>query len=62
MFIFVRGDANDGCSGELTFSKRFGFLESGKDIEQMMYHTGRAMDYIGIVRCTLSQPNIRLIF
>jgi hypothetical protein len=26
----------------------------GKDIENMMYHTGTAMDYIGIVRCTLS--------
>jgi hypothetical protein len=36
-------------SGELTFSKRFGFLESGEDLGNMMYHTGRAMDYIGIV-------------
>ncbi|KAJ5131999.1 pisatin demethylase, partial [Penicillium atrosanguineum] len=35
--------------GELTFSKRFGFLESGKDIESMMLHTGKAMDYIGIM-------------
>ena len=37
-------------SGELTFSNRFGFLESGKDLGDMMYHTGKAMDYIGIVR------------
>ena len=36
-------------SGELTFSKRFGFLESGEDLGDMMYHTGRAMDYIGMV-------------
>lgn len=36
-------------SGELTFSKRFGFLEQGKDLENMMHHTGKAMDYIGIV-------------
>jgi hypothetical protein len=36
-------------SGELTFSKRFGFLESGEDLNRMMYHTGNAMDYIGIV-------------
>ncbi|KAF2802374.1 cytochrome P450 [Mytilinidion resinicola] len=35
--------------GELTFSKRFGFLESGKDLGNMMYHTGKAMDYIGFV-------------
>ncbi|TVY91777.1 Cytochrome P450 monooxygenase [Lachnellula willkommii] len=35
--------------GELTFSNRFGFLESGKDLDDMMYHTGKAMDYIGIV-------------
>ncbi|KAJ5540493.1 cytochrome P450 [Penicillium frequentans] len=35
--------------GELTFSKRFGFLESGKDLNNMMYHTGRAMDYIGVI-------------
>lgn len=36
-------------SGEMTFSKRFGFLESGEDVENMMYHTGRAMDWIGMV-------------
>ncbi|PWY65419.1 pisatin demethylase [Aspergillus eucalypticola CBS 122712] len=35
--------------GELTFSKRFGFLEGGKDIDNMIYHTGKAMDYIGIM-------------
>ncbi|CAL5867471.1 uncharacterized protein PFLUO_LOCUS1690 [Penicillium psychrofluorescens] len=35
--------------GELTFSKRFGFLEQGKDLENMMHHTGKAMDYIGIM-------------
>ncbi|KAL4935106.1 hypothetical protein BDV06DRAFT_217668 [Aspergillus oleicola] len=35
--------------GELTFSKRFGFLEKGKDIGNMMHHTGQAMDYIGIM-------------
>ncbi|KAF9891923.1 hypothetical protein FE257_002886 [Aspergillus nanangensis] len=35
--------------GELTFSKRFGFLEQGQDIGHMMYHTGKAMDYIGIM-------------
>ena len=37
-------------SGELTFSKRFGFLESNEDIGDMMHHTAGAMDYIGIVR------------
>ncbi|KAL4802975.1 pisatin demethylase [Aspergillus unguis] len=35
--------------GELTFSKRFGFLESGHDLESMMLNTGKAMDYIGIM-------------
>ncbi|KAH8802544.1 cytochrome P450 oxidoreductase [Xylogone sp. PMI_703] len=35
--------------GELTFSQRFGFLGSGKDLYNMMYHTGRAMDYIGMI-------------
>ncbi|KAH0836163.1 hypothetical protein AYO21_04830 [Fonsecaea monophora] len=35
--------------GEITFSKRLGFIDSGEDIDRMMYHTGRAMDYIGMV-------------
>ena len=37
-------------SGELTFSRRFGFLDTGTDLEQMMHHTMKAMDYIGVVR------------
>ncbi|EXJ87226.1 hypothetical protein A1O3_04185 [Capronia epimyces CBS 606.96] len=35
--------------GELTFSKRIGFLETGQDVDQMMYHTGRFMEYTGVV-------------
>ena len=35
--------------GELTFSKRLGFLESGSDVNNMMYHTGRAMNYVGVM-------------
>ncbi|KAH8892297.1 cytochrome P450 [Thozetella sp. PMI_491] len=35
--------------GEITFSKRFGFLEAGKDLDNMMHHTAKAMDWIGIV-------------
>jgi len=50
--VTERGRAAADCrddSGELTFSKRLGFLDSGTDVDNMMYHTGRAMDYIGIV-------------
>lgn len=36
-------------SGEITFSKRFGFLEAGKDLDNMMLHTAQAMDWIGMV-------------
>jgi hypothetical protein len=39
--------------GEITFSKRLGFLEAGKDLDNMMRHTARAMDWIGIVRYPL---------
>lgn len=42
--------------GEITFSKRLGFLEAGKDLKNMMRHTARAMDWIGIVRF----PSFRL--
>lgn len=37
-------------SGEITFSKSFGFLESGKDVDDMMRNTGRVVDYTGTVR------------
>jgi hypothetical protein len=33
----------------MTFSKQFGFLESGKDLDDMLLHTARAMDWIGMV-------------
>ncbi|KAI1613804.1 cytochrome P450 oxidoreductase [Exophiala viscosa] len=35
--------------GELTFSKQFGFLKSGTDLDNMMHHTGKAMEYIGTI-------------
>jgi len=50
--------------GELTFSKRFGFLESGEDFEDMMHHTAKAMDYIGIVSApspTQTDPSLNPI-
>ncbi|KAK5242129.1 hypothetical protein LTR07_006551 [Exophiala xenobiotica] len=37
------------CSGELTFSKRIGFLETGQDVDRMMYHTSQFMHYTGVV-------------
>lgn len=33
--------------GEITFSKRFGFLEAGRDLEDMLKHTAAHMDYLG---------------
>lgn len=33
--------------GEVTFSKRFGFLEAGHDLEQMLHHTAQHMTYLG---------------
>lgn len=42
----------DGNRGEITFSKRFGFLEAGTDLHDMLHHTAEHMEYIGKV----SQP------
>jgi hypothetical protein len=45
--------------GELTFSKRFGFVETGQDIDNMMFHTANLMNYTDVVRTTqlpLSSP------
>lgn len=42
----------DASSGELTFSKRIGFLEQGKDVDDMMHHTAKMMDYTGVVSTT----------
>ena len=36
-------------SGEITFSKRFGFLEAGRDLEDMLKHTAAHMEYLGTV-------------
>ncbi|KAH0828225.1 hypothetical protein AYO21_03784 [Fonsecaea monophora] len=33
--------------GEITFSKRFGFLEAGHDLENMLHHTAQHMEYLG---------------
>ncbi|KIW94689.1 uncharacterized protein Z519_04666 [Cladophialophora bantiana CBS 173.52] len=33
--------------GEITFSKRFGFLEAGHDLENMLHHTAKHMEYLG---------------
>ncbi|KAJ9498131.1 hypothetical protein LTR99_009856 [Exophiala xenobiotica] len=33
--------------GEITFSKRFGFLEAGRDLEDMLHHTAKHMEYLG---------------
>ncbi|KAF2806023.1 cytochrome P450 [Mytilinidion resinicola] len=35
--------------GEITFSKRFGFLETGQDINDMMHHTANFMTYTGTI-------------
>lgn len=35
--------------GEITFSKRFGFLEAGTDLQDMLHHTALHMEYIGRV-------------
>jgi hypothetical protein len=32
-------------SGEMTFSKQFGFLESGEDMDNILLHTTSAMDW-----------------
>jgi hypothetical protein len=45
------------CSGELTFSKRIGFLETGQDVDQMMYHTGQFMKYTGVVSSYLHRSS-----
>jgi hypothetical protein len=36
-------------SGEITFSKRFGFMEAGEDVEHMLHHTANHMEYLGHV-------------
>lgn len=36
-------------SGQITFSKSFGFLEAGTDIQDMLRHTSDHMEYIGRV-------------
>ncbi|CAK7208760.1 hypothetical protein SCUCBS95973_000211 [Sporothrix curviconia] len=36
-------------TGEVTVSKRIGFLDTGKDVDQMMHYTGQALDYTGII-------------
>lgn len=41
------------CSGELIFSTRLGFLETGSDIGNMMSLTSQLMNYSGIVRTPL---------
>ena len=41
--------STDLRSGEITFSKRFGFLEAGRDIKDMLKHTAAHMDYLGTV-------------
>lgn len=33
--------------GDITFSKRFGFLEAGYDLEDMLHHTAKHMEYLG---------------
>ncbi|KAJ6005165.1 hypothetical protein N7451_003109 [Penicillium sp. IBT 35674x] len=35
--------------GELVFSRRLGFLESGTDVDNMMHLTGKVMEYTGIM-------------
>lgn len=33
--------------GAITFSKRFGFLEAGHDLDKMLHHTAQHMTYLG---------------
>lgn len=45
--------ADDKNSGEITFSKKFGFMEAGTDVEDMLHHTAKHMEYLGHVSDTL---------
>lgn len=47
---FIRCLETNQHSGELTFSHRLGFLETGTDIGNMMHYTAKMMNYAGTVR------------
>ncbi len=53
--------STDLRSGEITFSKRFGFLEAGRDLEDMLKHTAAHMDYLGTVSIASSKGSSSLI-
>lgn len=42
--------------GEITYSRRLGFLEQAKDVDGIMRSIDKAFDYVGIVRYLPSAP------
>lgn len=48
--------------GGITFSKRFGFLDAGSDLQNMLHHTAKHMEYIGRVSLSSILPARKLIF